>query len=224
MKKAEMGEHRRKYHALLGEARSAERKGLYHRAVELALSSWTYIDGMMQYERKYEEKDFNSLPAIDMILKYAPLLLDFQSLDKLQSLLKKYSRIDKNTSASMADKLAGARVQMRDAYRLWDHLERHPGTRQSRLRKVLGGDQDQWRTVAEAWDRLGLVFRTPDNGSYRLALSTRMGEIVSAKCPSCGEIAKAPKAMFLSQLTCPECGEAALFVIRPSEPVVDIGE
>ena len=77
MKKAEMEDHRAEYQALMSKARSAEREGFCRRAVELALASWDHIDGMMQYERRYENKEFANVQGIEMILKYAPLLFDF---------------------------------------------------------------------------------------------------------------------------------------------------
>jgi uncharacterized OB-fold protein len=67
--------------------------------------------------------------------------------------------------------------------------------------------------VAEAWERMGLVRRTPAGGSYRLALSTRTGQVVSGKCPACGHVADAPKAMFFEPMTCPACSINATFVI-----------
>ena len=213
MKKAEKEYHRTAYRSLIAKARSAERHGLYRETVDLALSSWDHIDGMMQYERKYEDKEFSSIQGIDLVMEYAPLLFDFSSLDTLETLLKNYRRIDKNTSESLADKLAKARVLMWNAHRLWDHLERHPETRQNKLSRILGGDHDQWQAVVTVWDKMGLLRRTSKGISNRLSLSTRMGKVVSAKCPSCGGVVDAPKSMFLEKLACPECRETVLFVI-----------
>jgi len=72
MNKAEMESHRNDYYALMAQAWAAHHKGLYRKAVEWALSSWDHIDGMMQYERRYGKKEFESIEAIDMVLKYAP--------------------------------------------------------------------------------------------------------------------------------------------------------
>ncbi|KKM23055.1 hypothetical protein LCGC14_1619070 [marine sediment metagenome] len=224
MTKADMESHRAEYVALMADARSAEREGLYTRSVELALRSWDHIDGMMQYERKHNKKEFASIQAVDMVLKYAPLVFDTHSLDKLEALLKARRRIDKNTSESLADKLSNARALMWEAHRLWDHVERNPGTRQDKLRRVLGGEQEQWRSFANTWEAMGLVSRTPEGGSYRLALSTRMGGVVSAKCPSCGSVANAPKGMFLEDTACPECRDTVLFVILPTKPPTDTKE
>ena len=195
MKKEEMGQHRMEYDALMGAARAALQEGLYRDAVEAALSAWDHIDGMMQYERKYGDRDFDSIEAIDLVLRYAPLLLDSSALAKLESLLKTQRRIDKNTSESLADKLAKAESRIWDAHKLWDYLEGHAETRQDELRQILGGDQDEWRSTAEAWEKMRLARRTPEDRSYRLALSTRMGEVVSGKCPSCGAVAEAPKSL-----------------------------
>ena len=213
MKKAEMEKHRMEYRALMDQARAALQEGLYRNAVKAALSSWDHVDGMMQFERKYENREFTSIESIELVLRYAPLLLDSQSLDRLASLLKSQRRIDKNTSVSLDDKLAKARAQIWDAHKLWEYLEGHPDTRQDELRQILGGEQEEWRSAAEAWEKMGLVRRTPEGRSYRLALSTRMGEIVSGKCPSCGAVAEAPKAMFLEELTCQYCQASGVFVI-----------
>ena len=224
MKKAELEQHREEYRRLMGEAQAALQEGLFRDAVKAALSSWNYIDGMMQYERRFEDREFASIEAIEMILTYAPLLLDYRSLDQLGSLLKDYRRIDKNTSQSLADKLAKATALMWDAHRMWDHVEHHAESRQDKLGKVLGGEQAQWRSVAEGWEKMGLVRRVPEGGSYRLALATRMGEVVSGKCPHCGASTQAPKAMFLEELACPDCRAKGLFTLLPKQAMTDTKE
>jgi endogenous inhibitor of DNA gyrase (YacG/DUF329 family) len=151
-------------------------------------------------------------------------LFDLNSLDILQALLKDCPRIEKNTSDNLAGQLGAARKLMWDAHRLWDHLERNPDSRQDELRRVLGGDQDQWRDMAENWERMGLLRRTPEGGTYRLALSARMGEIVAAKCPACGNIIEAPKGMCLEEVPCPECRATVLFVILSLRPSADAKE
>jgi len=217
MKKADMEAHLRQYNSLISEARLAEREGLYSHAVKSALSSWDYIDGMMQYERRYNKKEFTNIAGIDMVLKYAPLLLDFGSIDTLESLLKDYRRIEKNTSESYTTKLSDARARMWEAHRLWDQIERNPESRQDKLRQAMGGEQEQWRSMTEAWEKMGLLRRTPEGGSYRLALSTRMGELVNAKCSACGEVVAGPKAMFFEQSSCPECRNSVMFVILATQ-------
>ncbi len=213
MKKAEMEAHRAKYNALIVRARAALREGRFHDAIEAAISTWDYIDGMMQYERRYQDREFTGIDSIDMALRYAPLVFDYESLNELDSLLKSKRRIDKNTSDDLVGKLAGARALMLEAHLIWDHLEKVPDARQDRIRKILGGNQDRWRSVVETWEKMGLVRRTPEGGSYRLSLVTRMDQVVRAKCPSCGAVAKAKKSRFLENQVCPQCRTTASFVI-----------
>jgi hypothetical protein len=59
-----------------------------------------------------------------LVIEYGPLLFDIDSLDKLDLLLKTQRRIDKNTSDNLAEKSLAARESLRDAHRLWNHLER----------------------------------------------------------------------------------------------------
>ncbi|MEX2119396.1 MAG: hypothetical protein WD847_07365 [Pirellulales bacterium] len=218
MTKADMETDQAEYYALVARARAAQREGRYREAVELAVSSWDHIDGMMRYERKYADKQFVSIEGIEVVLRYAPLLFDFDSLNGLEALLRSQRRIEKNTSGGLADKLSKARGLMWDAHRLWVHLEEHVEVRQDELRRALQGDQERWRAVAEAWDTMELIRRTPEGGSYRLSLITRMDERVLAKCSSCGVVAKASKIKFLGAVECPKCGATAMFVILARRP------
>lgn len=218
MKKAEMELHATEYRTRVATARTAAEQGFYRTALDLAFSSCDHIDGMMQYARKHQDRELVTIEAIELILKYAPLLLDAQSIERLADLLKSQRRIEKYTSKNLADKLAQAKRSMWDAHRLWDHLEQDADARQDNLRRILGADQTDWRALAEAWDRMGLLRRTPEGQSYRLALITRLGEVVSAKCPSCGGVTQAPKAMLLEPLRCPHCHVSALFVFLTIDP------
>lgn len=213
MKKTELEAHRAEYEARMSSARAAERKGLYRVALEQAASTWDYIDGMMQYERRYQDAEFDSVPAIEMVLKYAPLLFQFESLNRLATLLENSKRIEKHTSADLGEQLRAARQRMWDNHRLWSYLEANSDARQDQLRMRLGGDQDYWRAIAEAWEQMGLLRRVPEGDSYRLLFTTRMDEVVKGKCSACGSVADAPKRTFLCRVTCNRCKEDALFVI-----------
>jgi hypothetical protein len=201
------------YERRMAAAREAARQGLYRRAVEEALEAWPFIDGMMQYARKYKQEEFDTIPAIDLVLQYAPLLLDFRQLDRLGALLKECRRIERDTEADVGEQLATARARMWAAHRLWDYIEQHPDVRQAELRSALGGQQQDWVDILTTWEEMGLLRRTRDSGTYRLALSTRMGEVISAKCPECGAVAEAPKAMLLDALRCAECSKHVVFVL-----------
>jgi hypothetical protein len=213
MNKAEMEVHSQAYKDLMNQARSAEREGLYRKAVEVTLRALEHVDGMMQYERKYGEREFKSVSAVDALLSYGSLLLDSDCLAKVESLLKSSRRVERDTSDDLGGKLSEARNRMRDNHRLWNYLEQHPETRQDGIGRAIGGQQDYWRSVLEVWQRMGLIVRRRDRNSYLVSLSTRMGQIVTGKCPGCGGTIESPKAMLWGPITCPDCGKRETFVI-----------
>ncbi len=215
MKKAEMESHRKSYSRKMKVARAAEREGVYRDTVKSALSSWQHIDGMMQYERRYKNKEFERIEGIDLVLEYAPLLLDSSTLDRLESLLEETRRLERNTSQSLIDQLANARALIGDCHRLWDHLERCGETTLGEAGSTLGGDAKRWDRVTLGWEKMGLLSRIREGSTFRLKLLTRLGEVISAKCPGCGRVVEAPKAMLLEQTRCMYCSETVLFVFLP---------
>jgi hypothetical protein len=153
----------------------------------------------------------------DMILKYAPLLLDRKSLTSLEGFLNENKRIAKNISSDLSDHLEKARAKIWTNHSLWSHLQRNCEIRQDEVRRALGGDQDYWRSVISSWSEMGLVRRKTCGGSYIVELSTRLGRVVRGKCPSCGRVSEAPKAMLLEQNNCPECKSDVFFVLLAEE-------
>ncbi len=215
-KKAEMEIEYNLYEACMHDAKELSNQGLYAAALKKSMEALEYIDGMMQYARKYKEKEFHSIEAIDNVIKYAPLLFDQNSLDQLEQRLKFCKRIEKNTRINEEDQISEARQIIQMAYRLWNYLEVNPWTRQDQLRKILGEDQEQWRYISETWERMGLIERKKDGASYRLNLQTRMGALTRGKCINCGSIQEAPKGFFLELTPCPNCHQKVYFVIMPS--------
>jgi hypothetical protein len=218
MKKAEMEAESLQYRKAIARAQYAEERGLYRQLIDAAMSAWPYVDGMVLHERKYRDNEVGNIAAIDLVLRYAPLLLDARPLNELEQLLDGYKRVLKDAFAALSERLSRARDQIRENHRLWSHLERTPGAEQDALRQTLGGAQEYWRSVAEAWERMGLLSREPAGRSYRLTLSTRMGEIVAGKCSACGHVDRAPKAMLLEPTACPKCRARVVFVLLPSRP------
>jgi hypothetical protein len=216
MKKADLEAHRDAYEAHMRAARSAEASGMFRVAMNEAMNAWQYIDGMMQFERRYQEAEFESIPAIDLVLKYAPLLFHAESLKKLEILLKSYKRIEKQTSADLGDYLNAARDRMWENHRLWSLLQENPEIREDQLGLRLVGDRKYWKSVVDGWEKMELLQRIPDSDSHRLVMTTRLGQLVDAKCAGCGSVQQGPKAMFLEEARCPDCGQNVSFVLLRS--------
>lgn len=217
-KKAELEADVERYYSRLEEMRTAHDQRDYQRALQSATAAWDYVDGMMQFERRFENRaERKSLECIDYVLRFAPLLFDAASLHALSLLLQTQKRVDKNTVSDLATSLNNAFSLMKEAHRLWDHLERHAVVDQDKLRTNLGGDQERWRWLAEKWEGMGMIHRVPNRGSYTLSLSTRIDTEVRAKCFSCGVVAKAAKGRFWEKVNCPRCKAHVFFVILVAE-------
>jgi len=135
-------------------------------------------------------------------------------LEALETLLKTHKRIARKFSVNSTGRLADAHSLLSYNHQLWTYIDGEREVRQDELSQALGGNQEYWKWVSETWEKMGLIRRTPRGGSFVLSLSTRMAEVVNAKCPACGMSAKAPKAMFFEELACPECRSKVLFVLR----------
>lgn len=222
MAKADLAADTAQYDALVREARAAEAAGHFAKAVRTAASAWEHLEGMMKYRRKYEEVDFRSVPCIDIVLRYAPLVLDHEVLGRLAELLRTRKSIDRHASDDLSQRVEAAKALMRAAHRLWDHVDKHGDFVQSRLRGTLGGDQDQWRWIAERWESMGLLRREKERGSYRLRHVTNLDESVTATCFECGTASAARKGDFLIPYPCAKCGRSTAFSIKgDAEPMVE---
>jgi hypothetical protein len=217
MAKAEISAHAAEYRAKMDAAQAAEARGLYPDAVQHAMSAWDDIDGMLQFANKYENREVPSISAIDLVLKYAALLLDLKSVDACEAFLARSKQIQKRTTDDLVGRLSSAREELWRNHRLWTHIEQSGEARQDQLHYKLGGDARQWALVVKAWERMGLISRVALGKTYLLALSTRLGQVVSAKCPSCGDVAQAPKEMFLEPMSCPVCNSETNFVLLPQD-------
>lgn len=212
MTKAEMQEHQTEFDALAEKARTALQAKRFDQALQAAVASLKHIDGMMQFEKKYEFRTFASVETIDLILNYAPLVFDTDCLDQLGYLFKSQKRVDRDATDDLGQRLAQARASVWAAYRLWDHIERNPSCRQDELRRYLSGDQDDWRRIAERWDSMELLSRSAEGGSYRLKLRG-LDQSVIGKCTMCGATTEMAKTTCLADGKCTLCGEQVTFVM-----------
>lgn len=215
MKKADMEWHYDSYKTCMERVETYKNQGLFAEALKQAFEAWEHVDGMMQYARRYKKHEFNDIEAINIVLEYAPLLFDYNSLNKLEEMLKQYKRIEKNTKVSMADLLSKARDLMGQAHKLWNYLERNHYAAQYALSNELGGKQKQWDSILKSWEKMDLVSQEGQGKDSQLNLQTRMGALIRGKCSKCGAFQEAPKAMFLEPTICPDCKEKVTFVILP---------
>jgi hypothetical protein len=212
MTKAEMQDHRDQYIVMLEKAIKAESAGLYREAIDWAVSAWEHIDGMLQFERKYGELGENQLARIDvldLVLRFAPALFEFESIDEMEQLLKSQRRIGKNTADDWTKKLEAARSQMWDSHRSWDALERQHLSNQEVSRQP----RDFASASIQIWEKMGILHQNTGASGLQWEFVTQMDSPVFGKCPSCGATVRGPKSGLLNEVSCPKCSGKVTFVI-----------
>jgi hypothetical protein len=221
MTKAELEATSVSYHELVEGARRLQSTGLVKNAMEMAAKAWECVEGMLQYERRYEKAEVGAVDAFDIVLNAAPLLLDLKALNQLEQFIASRRKLSRDKSLNLPERIVEARGRIEENHRLFGLIQERPDMTQDALRRELGGEQAHWRATVDAWELMGLLHRTPLSGSFTLRLATRMGEVVKAKCPRCAESINAPKAMVLEKLKCPGCAHSVWFVMLTGGPTAD---
>ena len=213
MSKARLEEAQSRYDHFVQLAMNARRSGHFSQAIAHAKAAWPYLPDMMKYEQKYEGRSFASFECIDLVLRYAPLLLDFASLDQLSELLKKEKAVDRVATDDLAERLQMAREQLSECFHLWRCVEREPDwTLQQQLNR-LGHPQAKWTEYLQNWREMGFVFVDLRRLHSPIRLQISLGSIVDAHCSGCGEPASAPKRTFFSPMPCQSCRTVSHFII-----------
>lgn len=212
-KKAELETDYTKHVALVKQSHQEENLGNYRAAVATAIRALDHVDGMLQFMSRYQDKkEVPTVESVEIVLEYAPLLFDNESLDRLTDLLKTQRRIEKNTSKVLSESLSAARSLMWDAYHLWNYLENHGVISHKELGEKSASQHQHWQAIVKKWIKMGIVHR---NTSKDTVLVTRMDEKVRGKCPSCGATGTSTKMKLLQAIQCPRCNSVASFVLLP---------
>lgn len=170
--KAELQEGQNLYYAYLRQAQAAVVAHDWPVALTAAKQALHFVDLMMQFERKYQGKEFETLEAIDIVLDTAPFLLDHASLEQVRELLKTQKRIDKNASADLmgavneaCDILSRAHMLWREATTAVDGIAPIEDCDGMPLRLAV-----RWRTLQERWESLGVLCRASNgaNSGFRV--------------------------------------------------------
>lgn len=208
-KKAELELAHETYQELIRQARQAKDQGQFGRAIDLAMQCWSHLDAMMRYAQKYQERQFESLECIELVLELAPPLFHFEALDALAALLKQQRRIDKQASADLAGKLTDARARMWEAHRAW-------GAMDSQSTNAANGFTPTNQKLTAFWVTTGACVQSP-GGAPRLAFDG--DRLVRVKCSSCGATGKAKFVRVLADVLCPRCKTSAPFVVLGEDSV-----
>ncbi len=149
-------------------------------------------------------------------MEFAPAIFHFDALEKLDIFLRAQRRTLRSIGTKYLEQLAIAKQRLQAAHQAWNQLETQEDVAAADL---IGASLSGKGIVeiVEMWVKFGAVARSGRAPATRYGLVTKMEKRVSAKCPSCGAVANAPKYKFLERQDCPRCRDGVLFVIRSPE-------
>lgn len=212
MTKAEMEEHWRQYLSCVKQAQKAASQANFSRAVAHAEASWEHIDGMLRHANTRDGEGTNELHGISLVLRYAPMLFDYEVLSRLEQFLAGKRRITKSSASDLNADLAEARAVMLRARVVWDELERQRDWPADALRQKFSGSAEEWRHMIDTWKLSNAILTFSIKGSMLFSLATRMDDPIVAKCPNCGRPDRRTKSESLAPGRCQYCRRDGIFV------------
>ncbi|MFT3882934.1 MAG: hypothetical protein QM703_25170 [Gemmatales bacterium] len=206
--KAELEWQRTAFRTYVAQSKEALSQHQYSNAIELAIQSFAFIDGMIQYERRYEQVEDQPYPTIKTVLSYSPVLFRWKAIDEVERLLDSTKRIEKNSQIDWRAKIDHSRRLLGHALETWTNIHArnsatYDGDQNRRIERVF---------ILSTWENMGYVTKPNENGDLHSFVSN-MEMRTRAKCKYCGDVCDATKATFLADIKCLKCGVTNLFVI-----------
>jgi predicted RNA-binding Zn-ribbon protein involved in translation (DUF1610 family) len=215
--KVELQWHYSEYHRFLESARLALQAGNLKEAIDYAVASWDFIEGMTQFERRFAGREVDKFLCVNLVLEYSAVVFDRESLEKLDAVLKTQRRILKNASDDLIEHSLKAKTRVRSAYRIWEQLESNSEVTLEEIQTQLAQSVQEIELILNHWKKMGFIRRvTTVSGSNGISLVTQMDAQSLAKCPSCGIRVRTSKSRLLESIDCPRCDVNAHFVISGS--------
>jgi hypothetical protein len=193
----------------------ATEEGRWRDALHLAVHALDFVDGMMRYMERYEERADPELGAVDFVCRFAPLLLENKALDQLEVVLKEAPRIARKSGRDLAARLLDARLDLERCYQLWSLVECGGGLDRNDAAAVLGRAADA-KTMFECWVEVGLLEQSGVGTSARLRMVSRLDDPAKGKCLNCGAVNQTKRRVLYHALACRGCGRRGYMLLMAS--------
>lgn len=217
MKIAEMEEHHRAYEELEAAVRNAVKHRAFEETFQHSRRCWEHIDGALQFRKKRNiQPVLPPLASITEPCRYAPVLFEHDLLLDVEQFVRGTRPLAKCQERDFPGEVAQALEREQIAWKLWNHIEEHPGCWQWEFRSHLGVEQGTAVQIVENWEEMGIVRRQKDGHSFHVSMSTQLESSVTGICPRCGARVTARKRVLFQLSACPACKTIVSFCIEPS--------
>jgi hypothetical protein len=217
--KTELQQDQADYDRLHAAAHDAVARADFDAALDHCIESLKHVAGMMQFEKRWENRQFRSVETIDLLLRYAPVLQRRDCLDALATVLDTDRRIDRLASADLASLLVEAESRIRRVSQLIDLFSDLGQVEPQTLAARYGGADEEWRALAATLEHVNYLTKVQTGDRVELRRRTNLARPVAGKCRHCGTIALASFGELLDCLVCRSCGvETDLTLYFEEEP------
>lgn len=206
-KKAELEASFRATQARCAEAARAEADGDFSRVLERAEAAIPLLRESIAFLRRYHKVRFPNLPAVDLILRYAPPLFARRSLDAIDRWFAGASRAERAAYPDLADRLAAARRLLDLAVRVW------PCVSAAARQPTSAPNTAEATRFLDLWVRMGAVARRHGSQPPAYEPVTHQRRQARGKCPRCARSTEAAWAELLFPFACPHCRATGQFVL-----------
>lgn len=189
------------FNTISSQAELAYTEGKLTVSIDFALQSLQFIDGMIQFEKRFKKSEVIQQPTLKLILVNAPIIFRFQAINDVEEFLNRTKRVEKNSSIDWRKMIEEARRLLDSALHLWQLIETESDINcVDRIGRVY---------LLNAWERMGVVTHQLQGYSITSAMNARY----RAKCFGCGQVFDSNKDSLLSEMSCPVCKTMQYFVI-----------
>ena len=218
MKKAQMQDHWQQYADHLKKARRAIQSNDIHRALEAAELSWPHIDGMLRHASNLDGRTERPLDGFKLVLKYAPPVLDYQILSRLEEFVSGKRRIRSSSTRDLAEDLKYSRGVLRNCHKVLRVFERVPTVSFTRIHREFDSNDFPTAQIFSIWQSMGLITSELREDESHFRLVTKLAALIWGKCPNCGAAARCPRLAIYESSNCPNCNHKVEFVFLQEFP------
>jgi hypothetical protein len=204
--KAELQNDQAEYDRLHAAALAAVGRVDFDAALDHCIDSLKHVDGMMQFEKRWEKRQFHSVETIDLLLRYAPILQRRDCLDALTTILAADRRIDRLATADLAALLLEADLRFRRVSQLIDFVGEFGNAAREMLAARYGGPPEEWAALSETLEQVHYLTTVHTGDRLELQRRTDISRDASGQCRNCGTVARAPLEDLLGGCVCQSCG------------------
>lgn len=213
-KKSELEDSASAYAGFLLKVNSDVIRGDHPQIISTVIGSLPHVVGMLQFEKKYQGRQFASVEIIDLGITSAVCQLDSSFFKSLEAFLTEQKLLSKLLTADPWEGFALGTSQLATACQAWGYLDSHSPCAIQELYHICNDQTKLVDWLVYSWEQNYLVARHIANDTQFVSTFLHPDEKVTGQCPYCGASGSGKRHLFWTETNCPRCNTPVCFVVR----------